>query len=45
MLVQELNIPEDLVNIIRNMYLESQGVLIKDTQGNKAFFKANKGVK
>lgn len=44
-LVEELKMPSDIVQIVRNMYIESRGVIKKGGDGEEVFFSSNKGVK
>ena len=44
-LVAGLNLPADLVRIIRNMYVESKGICFDDMSGTWLEFLANLGVK
>ena len=44
-LVNSLNIPEELVQIIRNMYIESTGISVDANTGDFYTFLANLGVK
>jgi hypothetical protein len=41
----ELNIPPDLILIIRNMYLQSKGIIYDKVKGKFYEFLANMGVK
>ncbi len=41
----ELNIPVELIQIIKNMYLDSKGILIDDRSGHIFEILINKGVK
>ena len=41
----ELNIPTDLILIIRNMYLQSKGIIIDNKSNTMYEFIANMGVK
>jgi hypothetical protein len=41
----ELNIPVELIQIIKNMYLDSKGILIDDRSGDIFEILINKGVK
>jgi hypothetical protein len=41
----ELNLPTELIQIIKNMYLESKGILIDDMSGDIFEILVNKGVK
>ena len=45
MLVNCFNVPADLVQIIRNMYVYSNGVSIDELSGELLEFLANLGVK
>jgi hypothetical protein len=44
-LESELNIPTDLILIIRNMYIESKGIIYDTHSNNIHEFMANMGVK
>ncbi len=44
-LVENLAVPEDLVNIIRNMYVKSKGIIPNIADGSFLEFLANIGVK
>jgi hypothetical protein len=44
-LESELNIPTDLIRIIRNMYIDSKGIIYDTCSNNIHEFLANMGVK
>ena len=44
-LVRELGVDSDLVDLLRNMYFDTVGIVASNSDASNATFKANIGVK